>query len=378
MNPKVDHVNYFSLDEAKNSFIQASKKTLDFASDFGKVLKKELGASANIFELDISKLNSLGVSKMHISLLTEGLGTADDARPEDLSEEELYRFWHNIGIKTVSSMTNDASSAGIQPILISLYLPSSTPETVFNQKFIEGFLDGFVEGCKRVKCVYISGETPQLKTKIYPDKIDIAGAVFGAVAPGYQPITGEELSAGDTIVFVESSGPHENGFTTLRALSRNLKDGYRTKLPSGKEYWEAINAPSNLYAPLIQRILKEKLSVSSIENITGHGWQKIMRSKKSFKYQITNPLPIPELFNFIRENLEIDHKQMMEIFNYGVGLVLFFTDRKDAENSIKLATEIGLKAQIAGVVEESDRNTRSVNVEKFKVILEGKEFKLQK
>jgi len=36
---------------------------------------------------------------------------------------------------------------------------------------------------------------------------------------------------------------------------------------------------------------------SSIENVTGHGWQKLMRAKK-FRYQIEQMLPVPPSFHF--------------------------------------------------------------------------------
>src|SRR5208282_549067 len=130
------------------------------------------GASANIFNLNLRPFLKAGAENLHVTLLPEGLGTADDARPENLSDQELETFWYNIGIKTVSCMTNDAASGGIQTVLIGLYLPSSTPETVFSKVFLKGFLDGFVSGCKTVGCVWISGETPQLKSKIFADKLD--------------------------------------------------------------------------------------------------------------------------------------------------------------------------------------------------------------
>ena len=234
---KIDHVDYDVLDKAKNAFIEASRKTVKFAEKFGFVSESGFGASSNIFELDLQSFIKAGSDKLHITLLPEGLGTSDDARPEDLDNVELEKFWHNIGIKTVAVMTNDAAASGLQTVLISLYLPSSTPEIVFNPVFMKGFLDGFVEGCRIVGCVYFSGETPQLKGKIIDGRLDIAGALFGLVPAGKKPVDSGRLSAGDKIIFVESSGPHDNGFTALRKLAEELPDGYHTKLPNGKEYW---------------------------------------------------------------------------------------------------------------------------------------------
>lgn len=373
---KFDHVNYDVLDSAKLTFIEASKRTVNFAKEHGFIPDESFGASANVFELNLKPFLKAGQESLHITLIPEGLGTADDARPEDLTADELTRFWYNIGIKTVSVMTNDAASAGMQTILIGLYLPSSEPEKVFTQEFQKGFLDGFVDGCQTVGCVYFSGETPQLKNKITPGKLDIAGALFGFIPAGKKAINPRDLKAGDTIVLVESSGPHENGFTTFRALAPKLPKGFRTDIGNGQQFWEAINSPSKLYTPLIQALLKEGLHPTNAENITGHGWQKIMRPKASFEYVIDEMLPVPEVFKFVERSLAMTPHEMISVFNYGVGLALFFRDKEEAHRAVKLAATVGLKACVAGTVKESAE--RKVTVKQLNATLLGSGFALAK
>jgi phosphoribosylformylglycinamidine cyclo-ligase len=375
MPKKLDHVDYNSLDSAKNAFISASKKTVKFAQKYGFMPESGFGASANVFSLDLKPFLKKGAENLFVTLLPEGLGTSDDARPADLTDAQLQRFWYNIGIKTVAVMTNDAASTGMQTVLISLYLPSSNPEVVFNKNFMKGFLDGFVDGCKTVGCVYFSGETPQLKNKIYPNKLDIAGALFGLMPPATPPIDGQNLKAGDQIVFVESSGPHDNGFTSLRELANQLPNGYHTKLPSGKEYWEAINAPTVLYTPLIQDILAAGIQPTNVEPISGHGWQKIMRSKKSFRYVIHDVLPVPEIFKFVEKVSKSSQKDMVKIFNYGLGLAIFVSDKDYAEKVIKIAKKNKLNAILGGEVQKSDK--REVVIEPFGITLESDEFLLK-
>lgn len=373
---KLDKVDYNALDKAKNTFIEAGKKTLGFAKKYGFIPGGKFGASANVFSLDLKKYFKKKHNQLFVTLLPEGLGTADDARPDDLSSAELVRFWHNIGIKTVAVMTNDAAATGMQTVLISLYLPSSNPELVFNEQFMKGFLGGFVDGCKRVGCVYFSGETPQLKTKIIGDKIDIAGALFGVMPPGVKPIDSGEIKAGDWIVFVESSGPHENGFTTLRHLAEKLPQGYRTKMPSGKEYWEGMNAPSVLYTPFVQNVLAAGLHPTNIEPITGHGWQKLMRSKKNFSYVIERTLPVPEIFEFFEEKSRMSKQEMISTFNYGVGYAVFMRSEKDAKRVVAIAHKNKLQAVVAGRTENSKK--REVIVKPFNVVLDGGNFALTK
>lgn len=371
----VDRIDYTDLDRAKNAFITASKKTLTFAEAYG-FMPGGFGASANVFALDLKPFLKSGAENLLITLLPEGLGTADDAHPDDFTSEEWVKFWRNIGLKTMSTLTNDAASSGMQTILISLYLPSARPELVFTTEFMEGFLDGFVEGCRRVGCVYFSGETPQLKTKIFEDKLDIAGALFGVVPAGFKAIDSSELVAGDFIVFVESSGPHENGFTTLRSLAESLPEGYRTKLPSGMEFWEAINAPGHLYTPLVQSILKAGIRPSNVEPITGHGWQKLMRPKQALRYVIENMLPVPEIFTFVEQASGMSQETMLSTFNYGVGMAIYTHSREEAERVVALAGEAGLKACIAGHVETA--TAREVVVKPLGITIHGDGFALGK
>ncbi len=372
----LDHVNYEVLDDAKGAFIQAARRTVRFAEKFGVVPGERFGSSANLFALDISTFIKQGAGQIYVSLVPEGLGTADDARPGDLSSDELTEFWYNIGIKTVSVLTNDAASSGLQTILIGLYLPSSHPEIVFTKEFMSGFLDGFVAGCRTVGCVYLSGETPQLKTKIVHDKLDIAGSLFALLPAGVEAIGSTPLSAGDTIILVESSGPHENGFTSLRDLAGRINDGYHARLSDGTEYWRAINAPSKLYTPLIQRLLSEKIPLSNVENITGHGWLKIMRSDKPLRYRIKKFPPILPIFEFVRERTGISYHDLFQIFNCGSGMAICVPPSVDAAKVVSIAKECNLLAIEAGTVEDAAQ--REVVIEPLTVTLGAELLALKK
>jgi phosphoribosylformylglycinamidine cyclo-ligase len=273
-------------------------------------------------------------------------------------------------------MTNDAASSGMQTVLISLYLPSSNPEVVFDESFLDGFLNGFVKACEIIKCVWISGETPQLKGKIVEGKLDIAGALVGMMPPNTQPIDGSTLAAGDKIVFIESSGPHENGFTPLRKIASELPQGYRTKISDGKEFWQAINAPSVLYTPLVQAILAGGIQPSAIENVTGHGWQKLMRSQKPLRYKVDKMLPVPPVFTHIEEFTGISKTEILKIFNYGVGCAIYLKTQEDAVRVVEIAQSLALNAVVAGTVEAAER--REVVIEPLGVRLAADNFALKR
>jgi phosphoribosylformylglycinamidine cyclo-ligase len=229
--------------------------------------------------------------------------------------------------------------------------------------------------------VYLSGETPQLKTKIVPDRLDIAGAAFGLLPSGLRPVDSAELRAGDWIVMVESSGPHENGFTTLREIASKLPQGYRTKMRDGREFWQCMNAPSKLYTPLIQAVMRAGIHPTNLENITGHGWQKLMRPKQPLCYRIINPLPLLPVFELAQSGAGISDAELYKIFNCGAGLAIFVRSESEAHRVVEIAAAHKLHAQVSGRVENAPERTphsRSVVIEPLGVTLSGEEFLLSK
>lgn len=373
---KLAQVDYGALDKAKLRLVEFSRQTVAFAERYGKVGNPKLGASANIFNVDLQRFLKVGATKLQISLLPEGVGTADDARPPDLTPDELRQFYYHIAFKEMSALTNDAASAGLDTVLVSTYLPTSTPETVFTAEVIEGFGAGMVEACRKIGCVYFSGETPELRGKIEPGKLDVAGALVAVVPPGQRAIDSRELRAGDQIVLVESAGVHENGFTGFRALAADLPGGYRTKLPSGREYWDVLNDPSKLYTPFVQAVMREGIRPSNIEPISGHGWQKLMRPRQPLRYVIEETLPPQEIFEFIREQTGASLAEMLRKLNMGVGQAVFVHERAEAEAVADIATAYGLQACVGGGTHEAER--RTVEIKPYGVTLDDRDFALTK
>lgn len=178
-------------------------------------------------------------------------------------------------------------------------------------------------------------------------------------------------------MLIESSGPHENGFTSLRDLAGRLEHGYRTRITAdGPEYWRAINAPSRLYTPVIQQLLKDGVPLTNVENITGHGWQKVMRAKRSLRYRISAFPPISPVFEFVRHQLQISYDQLFTIFNCGSGMAVFVPDDASAAKVVAACEARGMRAVNAGVVE--DASHREVVIEPLGITLSGEGFALGK
>jgi len=66
---------------------------------------------------------------------------------------------------------------------------------------------------------------------------------------------------------------------------------------------------------------------------------------------------------------------MIQIFNYGLGFVLFAPSAEEAQSMVEMAQDMGLKAIIGGKVEAADE--RSVEVLPLKTTLTSEGFQLQ-
>ena len=101
-----------------------------------------------------------------------------------------------------------------------------------------------------------------------------------------------------------------------------------------------------------------------------------MRPKQAFRYVIEQMLPVPEVFSFVEAAAGMTKEEMLRTFNYGVGLAIYVHTDEEAAKVVAVAAEGGLKACVAGQVEESE--AREVVVKPLGVVIKGEGFELGK
>jgi phosphoribosylformylglycinamidine cyclo-ligase len=93
------------------------------------------------------------------------------------------------------------------------------------------------------------------------------------------------------------------------------------------------------------------VDIHYMSNITGHGWRKLMRSKKELTYKINlmpeNPAPV---FRFIQEQSGMSEEKMYATFNMGMGFA-FYIPRDDLAKALGALQKTGWPARLAGHVE---------------------------
>jgi phosphoribosylformylglycinamidine cyclo-ligase len=127
-----------------------------------------------------------------------------------------------------------------------------------------------------------------------------------------------------------------------------------------------------MYVPLVAALHEHGLPVHYLSHITGHGLLKLMRPPGSFTYRISHLPEVPEVLTFMVEQAKLDPHGAYSTFNMGCGFAVYCA-AGSGQSVVALAQQLGLKANMAGVVE---RGARSVILEPVGVRYQSSELEL--
>ncbi len=343
-----DIVDYSKLDPVKRAAIKKFTPYLNSIEKFNlKIVQETLGEPA--IAIDFLEQDFM------LAFNVEGLGTKS-VIAEIMSEDERgkgVKYFEDIGKDTVAMSTNDISAIGAQPVVYGDIISTGSSDWFNSEGKADALLEGFRKSCEELGIAIPCGETPALKDVLFPQRIDLAGAAIGIIKPKENLVVGKDLNEGDIILGIESSGLHSNGISLARKVCEALPDGYFTELPSGKIVGEELLVPTTLYSPLLMDLLKVT-KISYMQPITGHGWEKIMRNKKQFVYEIDSVPEVSELFAFLQNEAKISDKEAYYTWNMGVGYVII-APRESVEKIIGVCAKHKIKCMELGKVKKGSK-----------------------
>ncbi|MEG1519537.1 MAG: phosphoribosylformylglycinamidine cyclo-ligase [Clostridia bacterium] len=227
-----------------------------------------------------------------------------------------------IGIDAVAMCVNDVLAQGAEPLFFLDYVAvgSNIPAKV------EQIVKGVSDGCIMANCALIGGETAEMPGMYENGEYDIAGFTCGAVEKS-KLIDGSKVDVGDMLVAISSSGVHSNGFSLVRkVVSDNKLDLHKVynELSAEKALGDVLLTPTKIYVRAVLDVLKE-VDVHAIVHVTGGGFdENIPRVLKDGQGALIEEkaVPILPIFNFLEKYGKIPHREMFNIFNMGVGMVM--------------------------------------------------------
>jgi phosphoribosylformylglycinamidine cyclo-ligase len=337
-------VDYDALDAGKRlAMAKALSTSALLAARGGRALDASRGEPAFVFELD----------GRAFAFVVEGLGTKSIIARQVHEEQGENRF-ADVAYDTVAAILNDLCCVGALPLVVNAYFATGASEWYRQGERSEALLEGWRRACSDAGCTWGGGESPSLPGLLDEREIELAGAAVGVVPEGRSPILGERLAPGDEIVLVAASGLHANGASLARLLAARLPEGYATRLPDGRTLGQALLDPSVMYVPLVAALVQAEVELTYISHVTGHGLLKLMRPTRPLTYRIERLPEVPVVLDFLVAEAGLDAEAAYSTFNMGAGYALY-CPTGSGERIVAAADELGLRAIVAGSVEEGPR-----------------------
>lgn len=307
----------------------------------------EIGGFAGLYSLDLSSYkNPVLVSS------TDGVGTK-------IKVAISAKKHKGIGIDLVAMCVNDIITCGAKPLFFLDYIAFGK----FDEKIFEELIEGIVEGCALSQCSLLGGETAEMPGMYQIGDYDCAGFVVGIVERD-KIIDGSEISIGDLIIGLSSSGLHSNGFSLVRKV---LFEEHKLSLEFipeelGKPLGEVLLTPTKIYAPVLLTLLNREIKIKGCAHITGGGLVDNLSRilpKNSKAVIVKNSWEIPFIFRFIKDLGKISEEEMYRVFNCGIGFVII-TEKNSLEEIETLLEALGESYYIIGQIEKAKESEPQV------------------
>jgi phosphoribosylformylglycinamidine cyclo-ligase len=295
-----------------------------------------LGGFGALFELPLDKYkNPVLVSG------TDGVGTK-------LKVAEMLNKHDTIGIDLVAMCVNDLIVQGAEPLFFLDYYATGKLDNSIAKSVIEGI----AEGCIQSGCALIGGETAEMPGLYSGSDYDLAGFCVGIVEKD-KVIDGSSVAAGDHLVAIGSSGPHSNGYSLIRKVLE--------KSSADDEVLNHLIEPTRIYVKSILSLIS-KYNIKAISHITGGGLieniPRVLPKNLAANIDATS-WSMPDVFQWLQTNGNIEQKEMYRVFNCGVGMVLAVS-KNDSQRIIDHLNNLGETAWLIGDV--SSKVGESVNI----------------
>lgn len=297
----------------------------------------DLGNFSGLYSLK----DFVGMQEPVLLSSTDGVGTK-------LKLAQMMDKHDTVGIDLVAMCVNDLICQGAKPLFFLDYI--ATGKLVAEQ--VEQIVGGIADGCKMAGCALIGGETAEMPGMYSDDEYDLAGFSVG-IADREKIVSGKNVKSGDTLIGIQSSGIHSNGFSFIRKI---FLDTYDYKLDQYIDelkmtLGEALLTPTKIYVKLVLGVINNH-EIKAIAHITGGGViENISRViPKGLGIDIKkDSWEKPAIFKMIENFNSIDERELHKSFNMGVGLVLI-VDKEKAQDVVDYINTTDENAYIIGEV----------------------------
>ncbi len=254
---------------------------------------------------------------------TDGVGTK-------LVIAKLMGKHDTIGVDCVAMCVNDVVAQGAQPLFFLDYIACGKNDPAVLEQVVSGVADG----CVQALAALIGGETAEMPGMYDEDEYDLAGFTVGCVERS-AIVDGSAIAEGDVLIGLPSTGVHSNGFSLVRkALFEQAGYTVETRLPElgDRTLGDVLLTPTKIYVKALMPLFEASL-VHGVAHITGGGFienvPRMLPEGLAARIELGS-WPVPPIFDVIERAGSVDHMEMFNIFNMGIGMVVAVpADRED-------------------------------------------------
>ena len=274
--------------DAGNKFVEDLKTKVPTLGGFGGMIKVPSGYEEPIL---VSGADGVG-TKLNICMIANDYKT--------------------IGQDLVAMCVNDVITCGANPLYFLDYL--STQRLDNN---VADIMVGVLKGCEIAGMDLLGGETAEHPRQLH---YDMAGFCTGIVEKK-KIIDGSAIKPSDRVIGLASSGLHSNGYSMVNYLLTRHQIFYA-------DHPELLR-PTTIYAPVVERLLKEGDWIYGMAHITGGGIPENL--PRCLPEGLTahvdyNAWSVPEIFKKIQLKGNVDELEMRRVFNLGIGYCVVVPD----------------------------------------------------
>lgn len=198
----------------------------------------------------------------------------------------------------------------------------------------------------------VGGETAEMPGMYAPEDYDIAGFTVGAVEKD-ELIDGSKVAEGDVLVGLPSTGVHSNGFSLVRKIvsDAGLDLNARYEETGDRTLGEVLLTPTAIYVKPVLELMKQ-VDVHGVAHITGGGFDenipRILGDGLGVEIKDGSWKILP-VFDLLRKYGDLPRREMFNIFNMGIGMVVAVS-ASDAEKAVASLQSSGIDAAVIGKV----------------------------
>jgi len=317
--------------ETGNELVESIKASVNATHD--RRVLGGIGGFAGLFQLGSKYKNPILVG------CTDGVGTK-------VALSQAHNKTHLIGQDLVAMCVNDMVTCGADPLFFLDYFAASK----LDPKSTAQIVKGIAKACMKSNCALLGGETAEMPGHYAKNNFDLAGFSVGVVEKK-ELIDGKGIKPGHVLLGIESSGPHSNGYSLIRAILKKHK--------APDSIMRTLLKPTHLYpAPVLELI--KKINVKGMAHITGGGLTenipRILKKDLIANVELST-WKFPKAFLWLQEKGKISTEDMLRIFNCGIGMVCIL-NKKEVSKAQKILSSYKLRSFEIGSITKGNLQGR--------------------